>query len=92
MFHGHSVGDPDIRTFNGCKVTPLHGIPFRTQGSMIGQPGVDSWCAVEVSPSGIKADRRRPDCWSEFHRSSWIEMPGAGLVAPALAGWHQSHR
>ena len=84
-FHGHSVGDPEIKTHGGTTVVPMDGLPFRPEGPMKGQPDEDSWCSLQITVNEIDIDRRRPECWWEFHQSNWSRLPNGSLVAPPLA-------
>lgn len=86
-FHGHSVGDPEIRKIGDTTVVPMNGVPFRPAGPMAGQPNEDAWCSVGFESGRLVLDRRRPDCWWEFHLRNWIVRPDGSAVAPPLAAF-----
>lgn len=86
-FHGHSVGDPEIKTIGNTTVVPLNGVPFRPNGPMEGQPDEDAWCSVDFSEASPEIDRQRPDCWWEFHRRNWSSSDRCGVVMPQLSSW-----
>lgn len=73
-FHGHSLPAPDIQTIGTTTVVPLHGVPFRTRGPDVGQPGEDAWCLVSISGGGRGRQARAPRLLAR--------VPPARLAAP----------